>query len=92
MALDRRRNFPDHPGGTDSGWLIFEDGFAAALGAVSIGASVEHMQNQWNGYTFGAAGPPSVTERRPGRQEVSWTVSCSHMTALILGRRAFARR
>ncbi len=55
-ALDRRRNFPEHPGGTDSGWLIVQDGFAAALGTVSIGASAGHMQNEWSGYTFGAAG------------------------------------
>jgi hypothetical protein len=29
-----------------------------------------HMQNQWSGYTFGAAGPPSVTAKaaRPGRR------------------------
>src|ERR1700687_6161414 len=62
-ALDHRRNFPEDPGGTDSGWLIIEDGFAAALGTVSIGASVGHMQNQWSGYTFGAAGRPSVTAK-----------------------------
>jgi len=43
-------------GGEDSRWLILEDGFAAALGTVSIGASAGHMQNEWSGYTFGAAG------------------------------------
>jgi hypothetical protein len=44
-ALDGRRNFPEHPGGTDSGWLIVQDGFAAAPGTVSIGVSAGHMQN-----------------------------------------------
>src|SRR5690242_9420109 len=28
-----------------------------------MAASVGHMQNQWSGYTFGAAGPPSVSAR-----------------------------
>jgi len=45
----------------DSGWLIVQDGLAAVPGTVSIGASVGHMRNEWSGYTFGAAGPPSVT-------------------------------
>jgi len=58
-ALDCRRNFPEHPGGTDSGWLIVQVGSAAAPGPYPSG----HMQNQWDGYTFGAAGPPSVTAK-----------------------------
>jgi trehalose/maltose hydrolase-like predicted phosphorylase len=54
-------NCPEHPGGTESGWLIVQDGFAAALGTVSTGASVGQVQNQWSGYTCGAVGPPPVT-------------------------------
>src|SRR6266699_3744459 len=47
----------------DSGWLIVQNGLAAVPGTVSIGASVGHMHNEWSGYTFGAAGPPSVTAK-----------------------------
>jgi len=53
------------PGGTDSGRLIVQDGFAAALGTVAIGASAGHMQNQWSGYTFG--GRPAVGDREGGQ-------------------------
>ena len=49
----------------DSGWLIVQDGLTAVPGAVSIGVPVGHMQNEWNGYTFGAAGP-AVGDREGG--------------------------
>jgi len=45
---------------------MVQDGFAAVLATVSIGASVGHMQNEWSLCTFGAAGPPSVTAKAAG--------------------------
>jgi hypothetical protein len=42
-ALVDAGDFPEHPGGTGSGWLIVRDSFAAAPGTVSIGASAGHL-------------------------------------------------